>query len=193
MERAALRMNRLIQDLLDVTCMEAGRLSIEAGRVPAGQLVSDSAEGQSALASSAGLELRLDVAPDLPDVLGDRHRLLQVFENLIGNALKFTERGGMVTVGAAPQEGEVLFWVADTGAGIAAEDLRRVFDRFWQTHKAQRSGAGLGLAIVKGIVEVHGGRVRVESTPGRGTTFSFTIPVAPPAEHGSPDPEPHRP
>lgn len=86
-------------------------------------------------------------------------------------------------MGAAPREGEVLFWVADTGRGIAAEDLPHVFDRFWQARKAGRGGAGLGLAIVKGIVDAHCGDIWAESTPGSGSTFFFTIPTADRNEH----------
>jgi signal transduction histidine kinase len=103
-----------------------------------------------------------------------------VFENLIGNAIKFTEAGGCITVGATSIGHEVVVSVADTGGGIPPENLPRVFDRFWQATKAERQGAGLGLPITKGIVEVHGGRIWVESTLGRGTTFSFTIPTASP-------------
>ncbi len=178
-ERAATRMNRLIQDLLDVTRMEAGRLSVEPARVPVQQIVSESVEAQKTLGTSASLELRLDVALGLPEVWADRDRLLQVFENLIGNALKFTKPGGRITVGAARRGGEVLFWVTDTGGGIAAEDLPHLFERFWQARKAERRGAGLGLPIVKGIIEAHGGRIWVESLPGQGSTFFFTIPAAP--------------
>jgi PAS domain S-box-containing protein len=191
-ERAATRMNRLIQDLLDVTSLEAGHLTVERGRVPAGQMIADSVEAQRALATSASVELRLDVPVDLPALWADRDRLLQIFENLIGNAIKFTPPGGRITVGAAPGSGEVLFWVADTGAGIPAEDQPRVFDRFWQAQKGA-GGAGLGLPIVKGIVDAHGGRVSLESTPGRGSTFSFTIPTAPVAERWQPEPAPQRP
>jgi len=189
-ERAVTRMNRLIQDLLDVARLEAGRLSIEQARVPAGQVVSDSVEAQKLLASSASIDLRLDVARDVPEVWGDLDRLLQVFENLIGNAVKFTPPKGRIVVGAAPGDGEVLFWVADTGPGIAAEDLPHLFDRFWQARKAERHGAGLGLPIVKGIVEAHGGRIWVESAPGCGSTFFFTIPTAPPAEEWRHEPGP---
>lgn len=181
-ERSARRMNRLIQDLLDVTRIEAGRLSVEQRGIPAAQIVLDSLESQKHAAASASVELHCDMPPALPRVWGDRDRLLQVFENLIGNALKFTSAGGHITIGAAPREGEVLFWVADTGAGIAADDLPHVFDEFWQAAHAKRAGAGLGLPIVKGIVEAHGGRVWVESTLGRGSIFFFTIPVAPQAE-----------
>jgi PAS domain S-box-containing protein len=179
-ERAASRINRLIQDLLDVTRMEAGRLSLDPVRMRAGQVIIDSLQAQQTLLSSGSLEARLEVTPGLPDIWADRDRLLQVFENLIGNAAKFTGAGGRVTIGARPGEEQVLFWVADTGIGISAADLPHVFDRFWQARKAERRGSGLGLPIVKGVVEAHGGRVWVESAPGRGSTFYFTVPAAPP-------------
>ena len=105
-----------------------------------------------------------------------------MFDNLIGNAVKFTAPGGSITIGAAPRDAGVLFWVGDTGPGIAIEDQAHLFDRFWRAQHTKRAGAGLGLAIVKGIVEAHGGRVWVESAPARGSTFYFTIPAAPPME-----------
>ena len=120
----------------------------------------------------------VDLAASLPTVQGDHDRLMQIFENLIGNAIKFTEAGGRITVGAKPEPGEVLFWVSDTGMGLRQEDLPRVFDRFWRAQEGNKHGAGLGLPIAKGIVEGHGGRIWVDSALGRGTTFSFTIPVA---------------
>jgi PAS domain S-box-containing protein len=175
-ERAAKRMNRLIQDLLDVALMEAEQLTIERAQLSAGGLIVEAVEMQRPLASSSSLELRVEVDPDVPDVLGDRDRLLQVFENLIGNAIKFTKAGGRITVGAASRDDEVVFWVGDTGCGIASENLPRVFDRFWQATRAGRQGAGLGLTITKGIVEAHGGRIWVESKAGRGATFFFAIP-----------------
>ena len=175
-QRAAKRMNRLIQDLLDVALMEAGQLTIERARLSASGLIVEAVDMQRPLASSSSLELRVEVDPDVPEVWGDRDRLLQVFENLIGNAIKFTKAGGRITVGAASRDDEVVFWVADTGSGIASENLPRVFDRFWQATKAGRQGAGLGLPITKGIVEAHGGRIWVESTAGSGSTFFFTIP-----------------
>ena len=154
-------------------------------------MVADSLEAQRPLAAAASLELRLDAAPDLPEVWADRDRLLQVFENLIGNALKFTEPGGRITVGAAAEgrRGPVL------GRGHGRRDrgrrtLPHVFDRFWQARKTGRRGAGLGLPIVKGIVEAHGGRVWVESRLGVGSTFFFTLPLARPEqeEAGAPGP-----
>jgi signal transduction histidine kinase len=191
-ERAATRMNRLIQDLLDVARMEGGRLSIDQARVSAWQLLADAAQAQEPLAASASLELRLDADRELPELWADRHRLLQVFENLIGNAIRFTEAGGNIKVGAAARDGYVLFWVADTGTGIAPEHLPHVFERLWQASKAGQ-GAGLGLPIVKGIVEAHGGRVWAESTPGQGSTFLFTIPTAAGAARWHAEPAPSAP
>jgi light-regulated signal transduction histidine kinase (bacteriophytochrome) len=100
----------------------------------------------------------------------------------IGNAIKFTEPGGVITVAVVPHGSEVMFVVSDTGRGILPDAVPHLFDRFWQADRHERRrGAGLGLPIVKGLVEAHGGRIWVESAPGRGTTFYFTIPVAPPA------------
>jgi PAS domain S-box-containing protein len=177
-KRAATRMNRIIQDLLDVTRIEAGRLPIDYARVPARTIVSDFVKTQQPRLVSASLELRLEVAPSLPEVWADRDRLLQVFENLVGNAIKFTAPGGCITVGAAPEDGSVRFWVTDTGCGIPSEELPHLFDRFWQGGKTQRDGVGLGLSIVKAIVEIHHGRIWVVSAPRSGSTFFFTIPMA---------------
>ena len=180
--RASERMSRLIGDLLDVTLLEAGQLGIERAPVSARQVLTDSVEAHRPMASSASVELRLEIPADLPDVWGDQHRLLQVLENLVGNAIKFTPVQGRITVGAAPKDGEVLFWVADTGSGISPDGLPHVFDRFWQARKGARHGAGLGLPITRGIVEAHGGRIWVDSTLGRGSVFFFTVPEAPDIE-----------
>jgi len=177
-ERAAKRMNRLIQDLLDVAVIESGQLTIERAQLAPRDLIVGAVEMQRPLASASSLELRVDLDGDLPDIWGDKDRLLQVFENLIGNAIKFTKAGGSITVGAALRDHEVTFRVADTGSGIMPENLPRVFDRFWQASASGRSGAGLGLPITKGIVEAHRGRIWVESVAGSGSTFFFTIPTA---------------
>ena len=174
--RAANRMNRLIGDLLDVTLVEVGQLAVRCERLSTRQLVVDSVDVQRPLASSASIELHLQLPDDLPDIWADQHRVLQVLDNLVGNGIKFTPVEGSITVGAAPRDGEVLFWVADTGAGISPDGLPHVFDRFWQARKGTRLGAGLGLPISRGIVEAHGGRLWVESKLGRGTIFFFTIP-----------------
>lgn len=170
------RMDQLIQDLLDVTRLEAGALSITLAPLQPEQVLDEVMEAQQPLAAAAGIDLRRDALAGLPAVRADPFRLRQVFENLIGNALKFTPSGGSVTVGATALEGAVEFRVVDTGAGMPAEHLAHLFDRFWQADRADRRGAGLGLAIVRGIVEAHGGHVRVDSALGRGTTFFFTIP-----------------
>ncbi|NVB76823.1 MAG: PAS domain S-box protein [Kofleriaceae bacterium] len=185
-ERSASRMQRLIQDLLDVAQLEAGKLSVELGRVPVRSLLADSIEAQRALAHGAGLEIALELLDDGLEVYGDRDRIIQILENLIGNAIKFSEPGGTITVGATRRAGEALFVVSDTGRGIAPAALPHLFDRFWQADRRdRRQGAGLGLAIVKGLVEAHGGRIWVESTQGRGTTFYFTLPLAPQIEHAA--------
>ena len=176
--RSAMRMNRMIQDILDIARVEAGGLVVERSRVPVSQLICDAVEVQKSVAAAASVDLRLEVARDVPDVWADRDRLPQVFDNLVGNALKFTQPGGHIRVGAALNEDEVRFWVADTGVGIATEDLPHVFDRFWQARKCERRGTGLGLAIVKGIIEAHGGSIWVESALGSGTTFFFALPAA---------------
>jgi signal transduction histidine kinase len=175
-QRAATRMKRLTQDLLDVSLMEAGRLVIERARVSANDLLIEAVESQKGIAGA--VEIRSDANRGGGDVLGDHHRLLQVFENLIGNAIRFTAPGGHITVGAAPRDHEVMFWVADDGSGIAPDALPHVFERFWQATPGDRRGAGLGLPIVKGIIEAHGGHVWVESTLGKGSTFFFSVPIA---------------
>lgn len=181
-ERAAKRMNRFVQDLLDATRMEAGRLTVEQTRVTVRELVDHSVEVARPLAEAAALELRVEVAEAPLEIWADRERIQQVLENLLGNAIKFTSAGGTITIDVARREGEVLFRVADTGCGIASEDLPHVFERFWQVRRPGRHGAGLGLPIAKGIVESHHGQIWVESTPAVGTTFFFTIPAPPRAE-----------
>lgn len=178
-EYAAKRMSRLIQDIVDVTRLEAGRFVIEQTRLSAARMLSEALVEQAHLASSSSLDLQLDAPPVLPDISADHDRLLQVFENLIGNAIKYTQPGGRITLGARTHGNSVLFWIADSGSGIEGDHLPRVFDRFWQAPGAKRRGAGLGLMIVKGIIDAHGGQVWVESQLGRGSTFFFTIPTAP--------------
>jgi signal transduction histidine kinase len=142
------------------------------------ELVVEVTDALGQVVSESALELQADVEPDLPPVVGDSERLFRVFSNLVENAAKFTPPGGRIRIGARRDEKNVLFSVADTGAGIAAEDVPHVFDRYWQGRPTDRRGAGLGLTIAKGIIDAHGGRIWVETTPGRGSTFCFTIPFA---------------
>jgi signal transduction histidine kinase len=191
--RNARRMNRLIQDLLDVSHLDSGRLTVEQARVSTRDLLASAIETQRLLVDGAGLALDVELAADLPDVLADRDRLLQIIENLVSNALKFTQHGH-IAIGALARDHEVLFWVRDTGSGIPAEELPHLFDRFWQGRTGgSRKGAGLGLAIVKGLVEAHGGHVWVDSAVGRGSNFYFTIPMDPAAEQRQPAEAPHAP
>ncbi|WP_437941970.1 PAS domain S-box protein [Sorangium sp. So ce341] len=178
---AAQRMLRLIGDLLDVAAIEAGRLSMEKRRHAAGALVRDAIEMEQALAAQKHLVLEGEIGGgDGFDVRCDRERVLQVFTNLIGNAIKFTGEGGTITVRAEPRGEEALFAVADTGAGIRPDELPHVFDRFWQVAETARLGTGLGLTIAKGIVEAHGGRIWAESQHGAGATLFFTLPLVQP-------------
>jgi|GEM_PF-1852800 len=181
---SARRMNRLIDDLLDVARMEAGRLSISPGPQPTEALLHAALEAVRPQAQAGEIHLELEVPGALPPVLADRDRLLQVFSNLLGNALKFTPPGGQVSVGARVEDGHICFFVRDTGPGIAPEALTRIFERFWQGDRKDRRGAGLGLSIARGLIEAHGGKMRVESEPGRGSTFLFTVPVAFPGPLG---------
>jgi signal transduction histidine kinase len=133
------------------------------------------------LAEGSAIKLESHVAPNLPLVLADATRISQVLSNLVGNAVKFTGRGGLISISAERGEGEVRFSVIDTGSGIPPEQLPHIFGRFWQAKSADRRGIGLGLAIAKGIVEAHRGRIWVESSVGLGSTFYFTLPTAPAA------------
>ena len=176
--RAADRINRLIQDLLDVATIEAGRLSVRTDSVDLLELVEEVGSQMRLGADLEGVDLTVSVPEELPAVEADRDRILQVMVNLIGNGLKFTPSGGQVTLAAKPAPGGVSVTVSDTGPGIEPEMKQHLFDRFWRGHGTNLRGAGLGLAIVKGILEAHGTGVDVESEVGRGSSFSFTLPVA---------------
>src|SRR5262249_28090500 len=180
-ERSPQRMERLLQDLLDIHAIEGGRFTVERGQVTPTALILTALESQQSLAGKTSVIINTDVAPALPTVAADQERVLQVLENLVGNALKFTPPGGVITVGAARMTGDagVRFWVRDTGPGIPAEHVPRVFERFFQVQASDRRGAGLGLAICKAIIDAHGGRIWVESEPGQGAAFFFTLPTAP--------------
>ena len=171
-------MNRLIQDLLDVASIEAGRLSLERAREAAPSLVSRALRMFEVEATQHRVTLVPNVPGDLPVLAVDASRILQVLGNLIRNALKFTPDGGRITVGAEPRGANVVFFVRDNGPGIPLADQARVFDRYWHSRRsANKRGTGLGLSIAKGIVEAHGGLLWLESTPGQGATFFFSIPA----------------
>lgn len=151
------------------------------------ELVGEALTDFQVLADQAGLQLHGDLAESVPTVLGDAEHLRRVVDNLIGNALKFTPRGGRVAVSLRSTDGQVMLEVADTGIGIDPEHRERIFERFYQvdgTTRRTHGGCGLGLALVKEIVERHGGRVRVESQLGQGSTFTVSLPASSPAEVG---------
>jgi signal transduction histidine kinase len=176
--RSAERMYRLIHDLLDVAAIEAKQLAVARSPLAVDVLVADALELLRPLAAAKRIALVAEVSSGLPPVAADRERVLQVFSNLGGNALKFTPEDGRVDIRVTVRDAVLEFAVRDSGPGIASEDLAHIFDRFWQLKKTARAGVGLGLAIAKGIIEAHGGGIRVESTPGRGSCFTFTLPVA---------------
>ncbi len=176
--RAVDRANRLIQDLLDVSRIEAGGFAVSSEPVAPTVLIGDACEAMTSTATAARVKLTSHVDDDLPDVLADRERLQQVFSNLVGNAVKFTPAGGTVEMTAtASGPFRICFSVKDSGQGISDDNLPHIFDRFWQARNAKRTGAGLGLAIARGIVEAHGGTVSAKSTLGTGTDISFELPV----------------
>jgi PAS domain S-box-containing protein len=173
-------MHRLMQDLLDAASIDAGRLSIELEPQEPRQLVDAVVQMFADRAASQRVQLHTELADDVPRVSADGSRIVQVLGNIVGNALKFTPADGTITIGARYASGEVTFSVRDTGCGIPASELPRVFDRFWHARRTSATrGTGLGLAIAQGIVRAHGGRIWAESTEGEGSVFSFTIAVAP--------------
>lgn len=179
------RLLAMINDLLDLTRIEQGRVKLDLRPVAPADLVSESIARFEPQAETAGIALSASVGFALPPVLADVERVGHVFDNLIGNALTHTDRGGSVQVTAEVADGMVRFAVEDTGEGIAAEHLPRLFDKFYRVpHSGHSRGVGLGLAITREIVVAHGGQIDVTSQPGRGTTFVFTLPTA--AEAGDP-------
>jgi signal transduction histidine kinase len=174
-KRAGQRMNRLIEDLLDVAKLETGRVGIDAKTIEVAPLLREAHEMLAPLAAEKSVRLEVNVAEVLPTITADGGRVLQVLSNLVGNAIKFTPSGGRIVMRADPATGGVRFSVSDTGPGIPQEQLGKIFGRFWQADPADRRGIGLGLTIAKGIVEAHGGRIWVESPPGQGTTFHFKL------------------
>lgn len=179
-ERSLRLMAKLLDDLLDLSRIETGRLQVERNVVEVGPLLREACEDFQGMAAERRSPLLCPETGELPPVFGDRHRLLQVLGNLLSNALKFSSPGQPVELAAEPADGAVRISVLDRGPGLDPEQQRRVFDRFWQAQRGDRRGLGLGLAIARGLVEAHGGRIWVESTPGGGATFRFTVPVADP-------------
>jgi PAS domain S-box-containing protein len=176
------RLHQIVENLLDMGRIESGRALFDLHPVPMRQVLTDATEPMQPAFHDKGVELIVDPADELPDVMVDTTRIGHVFSNLLTNALKYTPPGGRVRVSSEVEGEQIRVEVSDTGAGIPAGHIDRIFDRFFRVPgQVGGSGAGLGLAIAKDIVEAHGGQIRVKSTEGRGSTFSFTLRISPAA------------
>ncbi|HJQ10987.1 MAG TPA: HAMP domain-containing sensor histidine kinase [Gemmatimonadaceae bacterium] len=178
MLRAGKQMNRLIADLLDTVRLQAGKFTLDLEEVPVKTIFRQTEEAFRPLAANRSIQLV--AVPPSDDVLvrADPFRVTQIIGNLLGNALKFTPEQGVVTLRASPNGHNVAFHVTDTGPGIPPGDVEHLFDNFWQARNDDHRGVGLGLPIAKGMVEAHGGMIWCETSPGQGSTFSFTLPRA---------------
>jgi signal transduction histidine kinase len=181
LQRQAESMSRLVDDLLDVARIDAGSLRVVRSGCDVSTLAQDALLAVQPLAKQKGITLEAHLPEPSVPVHCDRRRVLQVFANLLGNAVKFTGQGG-IRLEVSVEGPEVRFSISDTGAGIPAEHLPHLFERYWQGRDGERSGAGLGLYIAQGIIEAHGGRIWADSTRGKGTRISFTLLRAQPAQ-----------
>src|SRR5438552_14639188 len=175
------RMTELLEALLTLARADEGRADLHREAVDLRDIIAEAGETGELLAEHAGVGIEIRLPPEPLVLAVDRSRIRQLALNLIENAVKYTPRGGQVSVELGGNDGRVVFSVADTGIGIAPGDLPHVFDRFWRadsarTRTSERAGTGLGLAICKWIAEAHGGTIEVQSRPGRGTTFTVGLP-----------------
>ncbi len=169
----------LASELLDLARIESGLFTQEREEIKVAELLEEQVAFHQARAQAKSIRLSLGILPVLPPLLANRFNLEEVFSNLIGNAINYTPEGGKISISVVKEGGYICVRVADTGIGIAEEDLQRIFDRFYRVKNSQTRhivGTGLGLPIVKSIVDVHHGRIRVESKPGEGTTFFVFFP-----------------
>ncbi len=173
------RLSQLVEEMLELSRIESGNIPFDVRPDDAAAICQEAARRMQAQAERAGVRLTCTVPDQMRPVLADHERLLRALLNLLHNAIKFTEAGGTVSVEASDRVGEAVLVVRDTGAGIASDDLDRIFERFYKADRARSStGTGLGLAIVKHTVQAHRGRIEVESTPGVGSSFTLLLPYA---------------
>jgi signal transduction histidine kinase len=180
------RLGRLIEQLLELSRLESGELPLQREEIPLAPLVTQVLSEIEMARSDRGVAVESDLPNDLPSINADRERVHQVLFNLVDNAVRFTPAGGAVTVSAHRHNGSVEVKVADTGVGIPPEHLPRLFERFYRADPARSrgdGGTGIGLAIARSVVEAHGGHIRAESELGRGSVFTFDLPVAPAAKN----------
>ncbi|MDY6873063.1 MAG: ATP-binding protein [Chloroflexota bacterium] len=179
METEIDNLTQLVNELLELSRIESGKVPLSFHRIQPCDLLAPATERMSLQAERAGLELVLDCDVDLPQVFADPDRIAQVLINLIHNAIKFTPPGGKLTVSSYQDGDQIVFFVGDTGVGIAHKDLNRIFERFYKADRARAGGGtGLGLSIARHMIESHGGYIWAESEEGVGSTFYFTLPVA---------------
>jgi len=174
------RLARLTDDLLKLSKMDADRLDVEIRRVGVSELVQSCLETAQHRAAEKDIDISVQLRDDLPDIAGDRRRLAEVLQNLLDNAIQYTLASGRIVVTAERRDADVIFTVSDTGIGIPKVDQSRIFERFYRVDAArsrEAGGTGLGLAIAKHLVEVHGGRIWVDSEVGQGSQFHFSVPV----------------
>jgi two-component system phosphate regulon sensor histidine kinase PhoR len=174
------RLARLTDDLLMLSKMDADRLNLEISRLSVSQFVESCVETTQRPAAEKDLRVSVNLAQRLPDIAADRRRLAEILQNLLDNAIQYTPPGGQIMVSASADSDEVTFTVSDTGIGIPQADQPRIFERFYRVDVARSrevGGTGLGLAIAKHLVEVHGGRIWVDSEVGQGSQFHFTVPI----------------
>jgi signal transduction histidine kinase len=169
------RLDRLMRELLDLSKIESGAVTPVFAPIRPSTLISEAIEPLRLQVESRGVRLEVDAPPDLPAISADRSQIERVITNLITHALRATTAGGAITVAAAPRGEEIAISVADTGSGIPREYLSRIFEPFVQVPRATGGGAGLGLTISRRIIEAHGGQLTVQSSPGQGSTFTFTV------------------
>lgn len=177
---AADHMKKLINDLLDVSRIEEGKLEIRPSECDSTQILKENLKLIEQISEEKGISLTSKIPEDLPKLWADPNRLSQVFSNLLGNAVKFTHPGGKISVEVKVFEKDVRFSITDSGPGIAPEDQKHLFEKFWQAKAAKGFGTGLGLSICKEIVKAHGGEIWFETEVGVGTTFYFSIPSSRP-------------
>ncbi|GAB4288415.1 MAG: hypothetical protein Kow0090_00670 [Myxococcota bacterium] len=176
--RRAEGMREFIDEILDVATIEKEGLKRELAPLDVTPLVEQLYEDFEILADDRKIELKFDYPKKIPEIVASKHRFIQVLQNLVSNAIKFTPNGGMVSVTVLPREDDVMFSVSDTGPGIAKEDIENIFTEFYRIRKSGEDdiqGTGLGLFIVKSIVSAHGGKIWAESEPGKGSVFHFTM------------------
>jgi two-component system phosphate regulon sensor histidine kinase PhoR len=184
MDQHSKRLGFLANDLLTLAQLESGRSKVELGEIDLLLFFTDLVRDWNKKFAAKNLEATIDVADDCPSIRADEARLREVFDNLLDNALKYSNENGKIQLGAKRRAKDVVLSVSDDGIGIAAEDLPRVFERFYRADKARSrelGGTGLGLSIVKHIAQLHGGSVEAESEPGKGTTIRVLLPAARPA------------